>query len=53
MTKEKDSMDCAVAMLQALNAGKSPAKIRDQLKKDGYTLKQIVEASDNLIRATS
>jgi hypothetical protein len=47
-----DDLDCAVAMLQGLKAGKTPAKIRKLLLKEGYTPKQIAAASDVLIKST-
>jgi hypothetical protein len=48
---DKDYLDCAVEMLRALKSGKTPRKVRAQLKKDGYTEKQIIEAGNALVKS--
>lgn len=52
MADELDHLDCAVEMLRGLKAGKSPAKVRSELKEKGYTQQQIADAGEALVKAT-
>ena len=52
MTDDQVHLDCAVQMLQGLNAGKTPEKIREELEKSGYSNEQISKAGAALIKST-